>query len=154
MGQSKSSTPDWCSSVSGHDPRYTGSTVWEHSFSRMKGGCCALRESREITGKLLLSREGGWSSHQRGHRSRRGNTIKNLCHAKLLAVAFHQGKMSQPMFVLQVLLPLTDVPFLHWLHSCKGTLLPTRRYTPFSLRYSCSQDAADRCHLIHNYTSA
>lgn len=40
---------------------------------RMKG--CALRESGEITGKLLLSRGGGWSSHQRRHTSRREATL-------------------------------------------------------------------------------
>jgi len=38
---------------------------------RMKGGCCALRESAAIARKLLLSKGGGWSSPQRGDRPRR-----------------------------------------------------------------------------------
>lgn len=102
---------------------------------RMKGGCCGLRESREITGELLLSRGGGWSSHQRGHRSRRQAIPLKIHVTKLLAVAFHQGKMSQPVFVLQVPLPPTNTPFLHWLRSCKGAPLPTHGDTAFSLHY-------------------
>ena len=102
---------------------------------RMKGGCCALRDSGEITGKLLLSRGGGWSTHQRGHRSRREAIPLKIHVTKLLAVAFRQGKMSQPVFVLQVPLPLTDTLFLPWLRSSKDAPLRTHRDTACSLRY-------------------
>lgn len=91
------------------------------------------KEAAVVLGSLERSLEapplqGRWLEHSwEGTRIKeRGNTIKNLCHTKLLAEAFCQGRMSQLVYVLRVPLPLPDTLFLHLSHSCRGAPLPSQ----------------------------